>query len=604
MKTPFIHHVPTSMVENLKWRARIHQRVMEDPSYANVIWDACAIDPLFYICGFVYTYDPRTEPFTKIPFILYPFQRKAILEILSAINRHDLFIEKTRDMGASWLCVLAFEWQWHFAMTQKSFLMGSRVDEYVDDSENPKALFWKVDYCHDHLPPWLMPRGFNKQDHRRKKHIINPVTNSVIDGESTTKGFARGDRRTAILLDEFAAVDFGHKILPATLATTRSRIFNSTPLGTGNAYFDISLTSIRKLRFHWSDHPEKSKGLYTTDEGGSLKILDHENYPADYHPILDGKLRSVPYDEQEARSSPRQMAQEWDIDYGGSQYQYFSAPAIQDAIRQFTRPPVVIGDLEYDNVTAEPIRFREDEHGRLELWCLPTKDGNFSSDHKIVIGVDVSAGTGASNSCICGYDKITNEKILQYVNPYIRPEEFARQVVAIARWLGNAVIIWESNGPGSQFGSRVIELGYRNVYFYRREEAISKKVSDIPGWAPTKEGKLVVIGNYRAAIEKGICVNRSKEALEECLEYIFDPGGGVSHARSKNKEDPSGARSNHGDRVMADALAWMILSGAKAKPSQAEKPKVPIGSLAWRREMREKGKVRSSRELLHSDGWG
>lgn len=601
MKTPFIHYVPTEITANLRYRSVIHRRCIEDPSSTRVLWDACALDPLFYINAFGWTYDPRCEPFAKLPFILYDFQRDAFLEILAAINKYDLLIEKSRDMGASWLSVLAFEWMWHFRDLQ-SFLMVSRTENYVDNADNPKSLFWKIDFFHDNLPPWLMPPGYKRSEHRRKLHISNPSNGSVIDGEATTGQVARGDRRTAILLDEFAAVDQGGHVLASTRDATPSRIFNSTPLGIANAYYDVTQTKIKKLTLHWRMHPMKNLGLYETDEKGSLRVLNEKGYPKDYQPILDGKLRSPRYDYEEGRSSAREMAQEWNIDYLGSGHQYFLASSIQDTIRKYARPPMVIGDLEYDSVTGEGLKFREDSNGHIRLWCLLNKEGNIRREHRFVLGVDVSAGTGASNSCLSGYDAVTHEKVLEYTNPYIRPEEFAKQAVAIARWLGKAYLVWESNGPGRQFGSRVIELGYFNVYLRKREEALSQKVSEIPGWASTRETKLVLMGSYRAALEKEECINRSKPALEECLEYIFGPDGGVQHSRENNKFDPSGAKFNHGDRVIADALAWRGLSERKGKP-KSTKPEVPIGSLAWRIEQRAAAKQKPGRELQQNDGW-
>lgn len=617
MKTPFIKYVPTEVCANLRWRAKIHKRVIDDPSFASVIWDACAVDPLFYISGFGYTYDPRQEPFARLPFILYPFQQRGMLEILDAIGRYDLLIEKSRDMGASWLCVIAYEWRWHF-FRDVSFLVGSRVEDYVDKSDNPKSLFWKIDFFHRNLPPWLMPAGYSEKEHRHKMSMVNPANGSVIDGESTTKNFAKGDRRTGIMLDEFAAVDEGRAVLASTRDVTHSRLFNSTPLGINNAYYDIRQTGIKILRLHWTDHPEKSRGLYRTADDGSLLVLDGENYPEGYEPILDGKIRSPRYDIECKRASSREMAQEWEIDYLGSGQQFFIADAVQESIRKFARPPMLVGDLEYDSTTAEPIRFRESPRGRLRLWFLLDKDGNPPRNHKKILGSDVAAGTGASNSVGCGYDAVTNEKLLEYVNPYIRPEEFAKQMVAIAKWMSyeiestdtygkrrraliGAYLIWESNGPGRQFGSRVMDLRYGNIYFRKREEAISKKVSQIPGWAATKETKLTLLGDYRAAVEKGQCVNRSKEALEECLEYIFDPQGGVSHSCESNVEDPSGARANHGDRVTADALAWRGMSERKSKPKPAG-PKVPVGSLAWRMAEKKKAEPNPTRQLS-GGGW-
>jgi len=601
--TDFAKHVPADLVESMRWRQSVHRRVMDDPQYAEVVWDACKRDPIFYVNGFVWTYDPRRQPFAKVPMILYPFQRDGLSTIIRAINEHDIFVEKSRDMGASWLCILAFEWAWHFH-DDLSFLMGSRVEDYVDKSDNPKALFWKIDFLHRNMPRWLMPPGYGRA-YRSKLHMLNPYTGSVIDGESTTENFARGDRRTAILLDEFAAVDQGHRVLNATRDATNCRVFNSTPNGTGNAYYDVRQTGIKRLRFHWSEHPLKNRGLYTTTKDGTLKVIDVEGFPKRYRSTLDGKLRSPWYDREcDRAASAREIATELDIDYLGSGYQYFSAATIQEAIRRFACPPILVGDLEYDSVTAEPIRFRENPEGRLHLWCLLNKSGKITLDHKIVLGGDVSAGTGSSNSCLCAYDAVTNEKVAEYANPYIRPEEFARQAVALATWLNKAYLIWENNGVGRQFGSRVMELGYGNIHYRRREEAISKKVSDVPGWASTNETKLVLMGNYRAGVEKFSLVNRSKIALEETLEYIFDNKGGVEHSRANDKVDPTGAKKNHGDRVMADALACHGMAERREKPKKQENPEPPYGSLAWRMKQREKEQRPRGRELLSSEGWG
>ena len=598
VSSPFNHHVPKGVRENMNWRARVFKKVLDDPSYADVIRAACKKDPLFFINGFTYTYDPRREPFSKIPFILYPFQEEAILDLIKSINSHDILIEKTRDMGASWICIAAIFHCWLYGR-DLSFLLGSRVESYVDDPGNPKAMFWKVDYLLDNLPSWLQPLGFIRKQHRRKLHIENPEFGSVIDGESTNENFARGDRRTAIVLDEFAAVEQGHRILRATRDATNSRIFNSTPMGVNNAFYDQSRKSIKKIRLHWSIHPMKNVGLYTTDKSGKLKILDKSGYPEGYIPILDGKMRSPWYDVECGRAaSDQEIAQELDIDYLGSGFQFFSADLVRERIREHARPPFLIGDLEYDDETGEPIEFREDPSGNLKLWCLLDGAGKPPLDHKYSAGADVSAGTGASNSALCGWDRSTLSKVWEYANPFIRPEAFAKQSHAIVRFFGSAFLVWESGGPGRQFGSRMMDLGYGNVFLRKQEEAISKKVSDIPGVAQTKETKAQIMGAYRTGIERGVAINRSKEALEETLEYIFGPNDSVVHSRASSKVDPSGAKSNHGDRCMADALAWKGIFERVQKPrKEASSPDIPIGSLAWRQQMREKEKKPKHREL-------
>jgi len=164
------------------------------------------------------------------------------------------------------------------------------------------------------------------------------------------------------------------------------------------------------------------------------------------------------------------------------------------------------------------------------------------------------------------------------------------------------MLIWESNGVGRQFGARVMDLNYGDVYYRKKEDTITKKETLTPGWASSKETKLVLLGEYRLAVERQKIFNFSGIALDECLEYIFNSMGGVEHSKESNKEDPTGARENHGDRVIADALAWRGMTDRK--PSiQEDSPDAPPGSLAWRIEQQRHQEREESRELSTADGW-
>jgi len=605
--TPWRNRVPTEYRQNLLWRREVHERAAEDKNFREGMIQACREDPIFWLNGFAHTYDPRVEPFPKIPFILYPFQEEAILRIIKAVGNHDLLIEKSRDMGASWINMAAIAYLWRFREDQ-SFLMVSRVEDYVDKAGNPKALFWKFDYLIDNMPAWLQPYGYDKSKHRSKMHIVNPETGSVVDGESTNQRVARGDRRTAILLDEFAAVEQGQSVLSATRDATPCRLFNSTPEGTNNAFYDtrkkmMELGGDNILRLHWSEHPGKAMGLYTTGDNGEFKQLDiTHTYSEDFRPRLDGKIRSPWYDyECDRAANPQEIAQELDIDYQGSGWQFFKPAKVEEYIRANVRPPIYVGDLDHIAETGEPTKFREDEEGRLKVWTV--LDGKYAlpTDVRVTMGIDISAGTGASNSVITGYNSKTYEKVFEFASPYIRPEPLGVQAVALARWANGAFIIWERNGPGRQTGAKIVELGYGNIYFQRQEEAISKNVSKIPGWASTRDSKLALVSEYRDRLEANTVVNYSRVAIEECLEYIYTPDGSVVHSSSTSKKDPTGAKANHGDRVIADALAVKGFDERKFSPEEGKKPEVQYGSLAWRNQQRELQKKLSPREL--SDSW-
>jgi hypothetical protein len=73
--------------------------------------------------------------------------------------------------------------------------------------------------------------------------------------------------------------------------------------------------------------------------------------------------------------------------------------------------------------------------------------------------------------------------------------------------------------------------------------------------------------------------------------------GSVYHSASDNADDPSGAGANHGDRVIADALAnwarkdWGIDKSDDTKKAELSGNKAPQGSFLYRRQLaREKDK--------------
>jgi len=558
-KAPFVHLVPKDRRKNIEFRRKILRLAHANRELQHILWLMCSHDPLFCINTFGWTYDPRKKV-NRIPFITYAYQDDAILTLVKAVeDGEDALIEKSRDMGASWLCLYAFDWFFIF-QPMTSFLLVSRKEDLVDKTEDPDALMWKLDFLHENLPSWLRPNV-----HATKLHRYNMDNGSTIDGSSTTGDVGRGGRRKACLLDEFASVDDGHAVLNATRDMTNCRLFNSTPKGQANAFYDMRENpGVANLRMHWTLHPEKAQGLYYSDE--------------------DQKYRSPWYDKQcERAAHPMEIAQELDIDYLGSDYQFFDELVLKAYRAEHIRPPYMVGELGY-NEKLEPEDFSEGPKGRMQLWMyLDTKDEP-PRDRKYTVAADIATGTGASNSVIVASDDLTQEKVLEFVSPHVEPYELGKIAVVIARWLGGAYMIWEANGPGRTFGRAVIESGYRNIYFRQEDKGLTPKPSDVPGWYATKENKLDLLGSYRKVLKTGEFINRSREALNECSQYVFMANGTVAHSRSANTIDPSGARENHGDRVTADALCWKATRGRK-QIEKVARP-VPVRSFEARRRIR------------------
>jgi hypothetical protein len=400
-------------------------------------------------------------------------------------------------------------------------------------------MMWKLDFLLDHQPRWLAP-AFT----RTKMHLTNQETGSSIDGESTNSNFGRGDRRTCVILDEFAAVENGHAILRATRDVTRCRIFNSTPNGTGNAFYDLCHppSKIRRLDLHWTLHPEKAAGL-TYDEAG--------------------KPTSPWYEREVARTvNAVEISQELDIDFSGSAHQYFDGELIAK-LQPLTQRPYQTGDFlyspdgEFEGFTPYGL---DAGRGMVDLWCELGPSDRPLSDRRYVAGADIATGTGSSNSVLTVFDVKEGRKVAEIATPDHRPDQFATLAVAVCKWFGGvdgqgAYLAWERNGPGRSFGDRVNELNYRNIYFRDKETGVLPDPSNVAGWTSTRESKLALLSEYRQALADGSYVNPSEDAVTELGEYVYLQTGEIAHARSQSKEDPSGAKSNHGDRVIADALA-------------------------------------------------
>lgn len=601
--------VPKTPVANLLFRQEIMRLVSVDPEYAGAIRSACRLDPFFYFATFCFTFNPtRPFPRKKVPLIPYGFQERGLDVIFDSLeNGFDISAEKSRQMGASVWFSAVIQYCWLFRQGQ-NFLMLSRSDEYVDRSNEPKSLFYKLDFINNNLPKWIMPVGWDKKRHRFVKRLVNPENGNTVVGEATTEDSGRGGTFTAVLHDEFGACDVGMGILKSTRAATNTRWFNSTPKGTGNAHYRIVQLSrqnpaqVRPLRWHWSEHPEYAKVIYKLDKdfqpipAKKTRKRDLDAYleqNADLIASLKKRgfweeytLRSEWFDIQCSRATTKaEIAQEVEIDYGGAGYQFFDSKDIQECISMYCTPPKHKGDLLFDLETLElkDTPFYPNVHGGLELWCDLYPDA--PPPRPYVLGIDAAAGTGASNSVISIWDATTATKVAQYVDPNMKPERLAKLAIALSRWFWDGFMVWETNGSGRAFGDAVIEWNFAN-YYKRTSKDDTGETGGKAGWAPTRDNKYQLLAHYRGCLADRAVCNRSEAAMLECLEYLFLGNNWVEHSSLNENEDPSGARDQHGDRVIADALACKVMDDQPKVISEVKTEHSPL-SVAGRRKLVE-----------------
>lgn len=576
--------VPKDPYRNLVLREEVMNLGYLHHDYAAELNMICSRDILFYINLYGWTLNPKEHPRRPLrPFITYPFQDKALKQISAAIGEHDIAVPKSRDMGASWMCLLALEHRWHYEGFQQ-FLLTSEKEELVD-SHSEKSLFSKLDFWWNHLPCWLKPKM-----NRLKKHCENLDNGSKFDGEATVENMATGDRRTAIMMDETSKMPNADKIFTSTRDVTRCRIYNSTPNGQdgigGPFYRQVKKAETRKIFMHWTLHPEKAKGLYRVDEKGNRVDLDPEKYDwsedYDFHDLTfpeSRKPRSIWYDAQVERSlSKKEVAQELDMDFIGSSETFADREVIMK-VRDKCCEAKHAGILRVDEDRAADIRWAEINSGPFKVYdrLMGPPSIRVPKSSEYSVGVDISAGTGgqySSESAIVVFDCRTGAQVMGFAAANVRPHDLAKLAVGVCRWYYDAFLIPEINGPGGEtFINCVSEMDYWNVYRRRQSDVVWKAHTKKYGYMH-KDGGTTILEALHDAIGSGEATIRDEMILNQFLEYRWD-GGRLKHAGSSQSDSDADKGKAHGDRAIAAACAWMgVADRPYSQREYTEEPEV------------------------------
>lgn len=407
-----------------------------------------------------WTYDPRREPM-DFPFQLYPFQVTLCKELVEAYeNQHDLLIEKSRDMGVSWIVLYFIYWEFMFG-ERFSALLGSKKEANVDKKGDITTLFEKIRYAVHRTPKWLLPDGWNNDEHMQYLKMTHPNGN-LISGESANKDFSRSGRYSLVMMDEFASWDYGEEAWRASADATNVRIPISTPKGISNEFARIRHEGkIKVLTLHWKDHPLKNKNLKE---------------------LPDGKWTSDWYKQEELRRSKKDLAQELDIQYH-----------------------VVTGNSvfcqDYEIVQGNP------------------EDKPKDALERFAIGVDCATGTGKDWSIATVVNKETNKQVF-----IIRSREpldvFAVRVAELGEKWNNALVAPEINGIGLAFIQKFKTI-YKYLYYRKDWDRSAQRIVPRLGWQTTRKTKPIMIDDLDEALRYGLKVTH-KETIDEIKVMEYD----------------------------------------------------------------------------------
>lgn len=319
---------------------------------------------MYWFRNYAWTADPRKSGIWALPFMLYDYQIDAVnwFESLIFTRQSSGLVEKSRDLGLSWLLTSLFYKHWqHPKDGAFNALIGSISADECDKIGDPSSMFEKIRIQARLQPTGLLPAKWNLDVPFMK--IVNPENGSTITGETANADFGRSGRYKVILFDEFSAFEQDTAAMTASSQSSPCKIYNSTARGTGNEFYRIRSTGKIPIKtYHWKEHP------YKTD---------------------------VWYEYQKLEMDDVQVAQELDIDYTASQpnkvypmyneiYHVVTKSEIMAALPQFNWRGHFI--IPYGNsvVMGQDVGQTE-QHANVMLWYCTLKKGTVTAN-----GVDVS----------------------------------------------------------------------------------------------------------------------------------------------------------------------------------------------------------------------
>lgn len=584
---------------NARQRHRLLEKAQRDTELQQQLMEMCRQSFPFWCNLFAWTFviyqvKETGQRIAKLdekdtPFALWPCQEKcwSAIEIARAAGR-SIAIEKSRDMGATWLVLAWMVWMARFHGAQMG--VASRKEDLVDKTGDPDALYTKIDYLVKWMPKWMRGRKERTAMH------IGFHGGGTIDGETTNKDAFRGGRKHAILLDEAAAMDNLSSIVRASKDAGLC-IYVSTHEEV-SYFLDLCTTGrVDVFQLGWYDHPEKGIGREL--------IIDENSGEEDYtSPWLK---------EQEKTRDKKDLALNVKMKPGGAGSLVFDLATLNHQLRHYGRDPVMrgiirLGDDEIIDPDLSPgfwplhtTRMIEDYHtGKWMLWFEPIEDltGRLRPDqrHDYALGIDIGDGVGATPSVISVVDVDTGEKVARWSCRDTRPEAFSHIILQAAHWFGGRerlpLIVVEANGGRGQ--SILIDLkkwGYPRIYQHADPEKKTKTKMDAMGWHSNRVRKKVQLSVFGTSMFSGRFKNPDIEAINQAKTYKFftdddgNPAGiGPQNLAGMNDEQ----QAEHGDLVIADMLADLgRIHAGKLKP----KPEPPgKHSVAYHRQRLNKNK--------------
>ncbi|MEI8033734.1 MAG: hypothetical protein WCH05_10350 [Chlorobiaceae bacterium] len=276
----------------LNWRFDRLRDIRSNPNWLPVLRTYYRDHPAEFITAWGSTFDPRKAEMglpTTIPFVLFPKQVELVEWIIGQWKtQRGGLIEKSRDMGVSWLTVATAA---TLCLFNDGLVIGfgSRKEEYVDKIGDPKSLFWKARQFIMKLPPEFRG-GWDTRTHSAHMRIQFPDSGSVMTGEAGDN-IGRGDRASIYFVDEAAYLERPMLVDASLSQTTNCRIDLSSVNGMGNPFAEKRHSGkVDVFVFDWRDDPRKDQTWYDKQCAELDPVIVAQEIDRNYSASAEGVL--------------------------------------------------------------------------------------------------------------------------------------------------------------------------------------------------------------------------------------------------------------------------------------------------------------------------
>ena len=458
---------------------------MEDNKLKEAIkkeYTKCAKDPVYFLKKYAMIQHPIEG---KIPFGLYDFQEKTLLDLID--NEYNIIL-KARQLGISTLTAGYALWMMTFQSDKNILVIATKQD-------TAKNLVTKVRVMHANLPKWL--KQMCVEDNKLSLRYAN---GSQVKAISSKEEAGRSEALSLLILDEAAFIDRIDSIWASaqqTLATGGNCLVLSTPNGVGNWFHrtwmdaEDGLNDFNFTRLHWTVHPDR---------------------------VQEWR------DEQDKLLGPSLAAQECDCDF------ITSGQSVVDG--------VILEEYRTTQV-KEPIEKRGID-SNIWIWEPP----NYTKDY--IVCADVSRGDATDYSAFHIIDVESLEQVAEYKGR-MSTRDYGNLLVNISIEYNNALLVVENNNIGWAAIQQCIDREYENLFYMSKDlqyvdthKQINNKINRmekqvVPGFTLTQKTRPLVIAKLEEFFREKLVTVHSQRLIDELFVFIYN--GSRAEAMSGYNDD-------------------------------------------------------------------